>query len=98
MIFYFQAEDGRRDKLVTGVQTCALPILLGEVSSAGQYPFVAGMTVNTAVAIAGGYTHRANTNVARVTRNLGDRIVELGVETSAAIRPGDTILIRERYF
>src|SRR5205823_9306651 len=25
----FQAEDGIRDKLVTGVQTCALPILLG---------------------------------------------------------------------
>src|SRR5687767_8172457 len=28
-IFFFQAEDGIRDKLVTGVQTCALPILLG---------------------------------------------------------------------
>src|SRR6185437_1430378 len=27
MIFFFQAEDGIRDKLVTGVQTCALPIL-----------------------------------------------------------------------
>src|SRR2546425_9170232 len=27
--FFFQAEDGIRDKLVTGVQTCALPILLG---------------------------------------------------------------------
>src|SRR5687767_15884756 len=26
-IFFFQAEDGIRDKLVTGVQTCALPIL-----------------------------------------------------------------------
>ena len=26
--FFFQAEDGIRDKLVTGVQTCALPILL----------------------------------------------------------------------
>jgi len=26
MIFFFQAEDGIRDKLVTGVQTCALPI------------------------------------------------------------------------
>src|SRR5687767_15774805 len=25
-IFFFQAEDGIRDKLVTGVQTCALPI------------------------------------------------------------------------
>src|SRR2546425_10847732 len=27
--FFFQAEDGIRDKLVTGVQTCALPIYLG---------------------------------------------------------------------
>src|SRR5258708_29510206 len=26
MIFFFQAEDGIRDDLVTGVQTCALPI------------------------------------------------------------------------
>src|SRR5687767_15466594 len=26
-VFFFQAEDGIRDKLVTGVQTCALPIL-----------------------------------------------------------------------
>src|SRR5687767_15260267 len=27
--FFFQAEDGIRDKLVTGVQTCALPIWTG---------------------------------------------------------------------
>src|SRR5205823_8969745 len=27
LTFFFQAEDGIRDKLVTGVQTCALPIL-----------------------------------------------------------------------
>src|SRR2546425_7598147 len=27
LLFFFQAEDGIRDKLVTGVQTCALPIL-----------------------------------------------------------------------
>src|SRR5947208_8831323 len=27
MSFFFQAEDGIRDDLVTGVQTCALPIL-----------------------------------------------------------------------
>src|SRR5205823_6686576 len=26
LYFFFQAEDGIRDKLVTGVQTCALPI------------------------------------------------------------------------
>src|SRR5437868_14242747 len=28
MIFFFQAEDGIRDRNVTGVQTCALPISL----------------------------------------------------------------------
>ena len=27
-VFFFQAEDGIRDRLVTGVQTCALPICL----------------------------------------------------------------------
>src|SRR2546425_10571901 len=37
-VFFFQAEDGIRDKLVTGVQTCALPIC-GEASA-----FVADVT------------------------------------------------------
>src|SRR5712672_4205523 len=32
--FFFQSEDGIRDKLLTGVQTCALPIY----RSAGQLP------------------------------------------------------------
>ena len=30
MFFFFQAEDGIRDRLVTGVQTCALPISVNE--------------------------------------------------------------------
>ena len=33
--------------------------ILGEVTLPGQYPYVANMTVETAVAIAGGYTPRA---------------------------------------
>src|SRR5205823_8815420 len=37
-LFFFQAEDGIRDKLVTGVQTCALPISLRDASS---YPLLA---------------------------------------------------------
>src|SRR5687767_15508285 len=32
--FFFQAEDGIRDKLVTGVQTCALPISYHEAGHA----------------------------------------------------------------
>src|SRR2546425_8706949 len=35
MFFFFQAEDGIRDKLVTGVQTCALPISRREQAGAG---------------------------------------------------------------
>src|SRR6185436_13698944 len=33
VFFFFQAEDGIRDDLVTGVQTCALPIWLGRRAS-----------------------------------------------------------------
>src|SRR5687767_15805379 len=38
--FFFQAEDGIRDKLVTGVQTCALPISIafGEISATENAP------------------------------------------------------------
>src|SRR5207253_6167878 len=39
--FFFQAEDGIRDGHVTGVQTCALPILSSSLSSAGGCPSIA---------------------------------------------------------
>src|SRR5258708_8754310 len=38
--FFFQAEDGIRDDLVTGVQTCALPIFLAAVAQVGLLPLV----------------------------------------------------------
>src|SRR6266513_4218840 len=34
--FFFQAEDGIRDRNVTGVQTCALPIWLGDAEAAAR--------------------------------------------------------------
>src|SRR5438309_8997122 len=34
--FFFQAEDGIRDGTVTGVQTCALPIVLGVTDEIGE--------------------------------------------------------------
>src|SRR5207245_5270778 len=37
--FFFQAEDGRRDATVTGVQTCALPISMTELSTARRRRF-----------------------------------------------------------
>ncbi|MBX3505314.1 MAG: polysaccharide export protein [Parvibaculum sp.] len=72
--------------------------ILGEVKNAGQYPYVAGMTVQSAAAIAGGFTYRANVDRVTITRSKGDRIVELGVDSTAVVMPGDTVLVRERYF
>src|SRR5206468_7350445 len=34
--FFFQAEDGIRDLIVTGVQTCALPIFIGDLAHAEE--------------------------------------------------------------
>src|SRR5438105_15553439 len=51
MFFFFQAEDGIRDPLVTGVQTCALPILLTKDPSAGfsfARPCLTGVNENPA--------------------------------------------------
>lgn len=72
--------------------------ILGEVTTAGQYPYVNGMTAQTAVAIAGGYTPRAAQSSARVTRVIEGRQVIGDVDMSYPVQPGDTIQIRERFF
>jgi polysaccharide biosynthesis/export protein len=72
--------------------------ILGEVTTAGQYPFVSGMTVQTAVAIAGGYTPRASQSGATLTRVVDGRQYVGEVDMTQPVRPGDTIQIRERFF
>lgn len=72
--------------------------ILGEVQKAGQYPYVNGMTVQSAVAIAGGFSYRADQSTVHITRRRGDKLVEMDVDTGAPVRPGDTILVEERYF
>src|SRR5207244_6196502 len=45
MFFFFQAEDGIRDDLVTGVQTCALPISLPRLAEAAGAPVDGSISV-----------------------------------------------------
>ncbi len=73
--------------------------VLGEVKNAGQYPFVNGLTVEAAVAIAGGYTERAYLSEHRVVRPgpEGTSIVSY-VPGGYPVRPGDTIYVPERWF
>ncbi|GGE46053.1 hypothetical protein GCM10007276_24050 [Agaricicola taiwanensis] len=72
--------------------------ILGEVTRAGQYPYVAGLTAETAVAIAGGFTPRAVKSSVIVTRRLGGEEVRGTVPITTPIRPGDSITVRERWF
>jgi polysaccharide biosynthesis/export protein len=72
--------------------------ILGEVTYPGQYPYVPNMTVETAVAIAGGFTPRAYRWDVRVARNQGGQAYRMSVPLTYALRPGDTITIDERWF
>ena len=72
--------------------------IMGEVRTAGQYAFVTGMTVQTAVAISGGFTPRAQQGYVDVTRQLNGKIVTGRVKLSSPVRPGDTLYVRERFF
>lgn len=72
--------------------------IMGEVTSAGQYPFVNGMTVQTAVAIAGGFTPRAQRADVDVSRQINGKVITVRLLPTQPVYPGDTINIRERFF
>jgi len=74
--------------------------IMGEVAKPGRYPYEANMTLQRAVAVAGGYTVRANSRQLIVHRDGDDvtRRIPLEVKTQFALRPGDTLTIPKRYF
>lgn len=72
--------------------------ILGEVGQAGQYSYVAGMTVQNAIAIAGGFSTRANQRNVDITRKINGEIMTGRVSISDPILAGDTIYVRERLF
>ncbi|MDI6027651.1 polysaccharide biosynthesis/export family protein [Corticibacterium sp. UT-5YL-CI-8] len=72
--------------------------VMGEVGAAGQYSFAPGMTVQQAIAMAGGFTPRASQVDADITRSVNGNVVTGRVLISDPIIPGDTIYIRERLF
>lgn len=72
--------------------------VLGEVSKPGEYPYQPGMTVLTAVAVAGGFTYSAVQRRAVILRQIDGHATEGVVGRGAVIHPGDVITIEERYF
>lgn len=72
--------------------------IYGEVRTGGQFPFVSGMTVETAIAIAGGYTERASMRSFRLTRKNGPVTEQLDVPGDFPVLPGDIVHVNERFF
>ena len=72
--------------------------VMGEVGSAGQYSYVPGLTVQKAIAIAGGFTPRAYQGTVDITRDINGKVMTGRVVTSDPLLPGDTIYVRERLF
>jgi polysaccharide export outer membrane protein len=72
--------------------------ILGEVTQPGQYPYVANMTVETAVAIAGGFGPRGFRKQVTISRNVGGRAFRFEVPVTYSVHPGDTVVVQERWF
>lgn len=72
--------------------------ILGEVAAPGQYPYVPNMTVESAVAIAGGFSPRAKRDVVTVTRSDAGGAMRAVVPLGTPVGPGHTVYVGERWF
>ncbi|MBR0894816.1 polysaccharide export protein [Bradyrhizobium tropiciagri] len=72
--------------------------ILGEVQAPGQYPYVPNMTVESAVAIAGGFSPRARRDEVTLTHTDASGAGRFVVPLGTPIGPGDTVFVGERWF
>ncbi len=70
--------------------------IVGEVHKPGSYPYVSGMRVINAVALAGGFTYRAREGDFYIRRASSGKKYDAGPGT--VVYPGDVVTVRERYF
>ncbi len=72
--------------------------IIGEVKQPGSYPYMSGLTVLSAVAVAGGYTRRANSKGVKITRGGGADKTSFQATAVTKVLPGDVIEIKESLF
>ena len=72
--------------------------VMGEVNRPGEVSYRQGMTVFAAISVAGGYTYRANQAEVAVTRTQDGRTTTGTASADTPIRPGDRIMVHERWF
>jgi polysaccharide biosynthesis/export protein len=72
--------------------------ILGEVAAPGQYPYVPNMSVESAVAIAGGFSPRARRDRVTLTHTDSAGSIRVVAPLGTSLSPGDTVLVGERWF
>ena len=72
--------------------------IIGEVKKPGSYPYEHGMKVLTAVALAGGFTYRAQEDKLVLIRATDKSKQERVVGPDTSVLPGDVIKVKERFF
>jgi polysaccharide biosynthesis/export protein len=72
--------------------------IMGDVTTSGSFAYQPGMTVQNAVAIAGGYSARADKGLVMLTRKNANGTNTYKVPVTTQVYPGDIILVRERWF
>lgn len=72
--------------------------ILGEVGKPGEYPYTNGLTVQNAVAAAGGFSYRANKRTVYIKSMDSDREIAYELTPGTVVKPGDTLRIGERIF
>lgn len=73
--------------------------ILGEVTKPGEYPYSGELTLEQAVAKAGGYTPRADKRVVKLRRQQWTSAKRIKLDGAALkIAPGDTVTIQEAFF
>jgi polysaccharide export outer membrane protein len=88
----------REPHVTVEIETYRPFFILGEVTTPGQYPYVADMTVEKAIAIAGGFAPRAFKQTVELTHTAQGQPIKSEVPLNYPLRPGDTVLVKERWF
>jgi protein involved in polysaccharide export with SLBB domain len=103
-----QLEDQIRDKLAAGylkdprvsaeVTNYRPFYIIGAVNRPGEHPYVSGMNVLTAVALAGGFTYRADDSDVYIRRKGSSKEKSVPANQTTVVDPGDIIRVPERFF
>jgi polysaccharide export outer membrane protein len=72
--------------------------VFGQVRNPGAYPVQRGTTVLQALSLAGGVNERGATGRIKIMRFEKGKQVEVRVKLTDIVRPGDTIMVPERFF